>query len=97
MEVRPVKERIPARDVALDDTSACPLYPNCETCGASDPTELAVWPVDTGPLGVACVTLCGDCDPPRWSLPHASRRVLAHCEHLGVDVDEAAAALEADR
>ena len=80
--------------IDLDDTTRCPAEPCCETCGAVD--DLDVGTADT-PVGVLCLTLCGSCaeagDLPRFpSWSAAVRRVLVHCEHLDVDLDQAARA-----
>jgi hypothetical protein len=51
-------------------------------------------------VGVMCLTMCDACQvfgPPSMSLAQAVRRVMDHCEHLGVTVDEMAAALEAEQ
>lgn len=76
----------------LDDTTSCPVAVECGVCGAPD--DLAVATAET-PVGVLCVTLCGPCADVGTlpALPSWSAAVLAvgdHCEHLGVDVDEAA-------
>lgn len=73
-----------------DDTSRCPVGLSCEVCGGAE--RLAVWTTTT-PVGVACVTVCRDCDNalrplPRFSVGAAVRRVLAHAEHLGCTVDD---------
>ncbi|MBC3191669.1 hypothetical protein H7X46_11415 [Pseudonocardia sp. C8] len=49
------------------------------------------------PVGVLCATLCGTCAetehlPAFGSWMAAVAAVIEHCEHLGVTVDEAAAA-----
>lgn len=82
----------------LDDTSKCPTDSGCAACGAVD--DLAVGTADT-PVGVLCLTLCGSCaeagDLPRFSSWTAAVScVIAHCEHLGVDLDQAAAARRAE-
>lgn len=43
----------------LDDTSRCPVGPECETCGRLD--ELAVSTAET-PEGMLCTTLCDVCE-----------------------------------
>jgi hypothetical protein len=45
--------------VNLDDTSRCPVGPECEGCGRLE--ELAVLTGDT-PVGVLCMTLCDSCE-----------------------------------
>jgi hypothetical protein len=42
-----------------DDTSRCPVGPECESCGRTD--ELAVSTADT-PAGVICMTVCDACE-----------------------------------
>jgi hypothetical protein len=86
-----------ARVLDLDDTSRCPLDRRCATCSAED--DLAVGTAVT-PVGVYCVTLCGSCaekgDVRCGSWGAAMSGVLDHCGHLGCDLDEAAAALDAE-
>ena len=52
-------------------------------------------------LGVACLTLCPRCAGsgvvPPVSVGTAVRLTAQHCGHLGITVDEMAAALETDR
>lgn len=85
--------------VDLDDTSACPIASTCEVCGRGSHT-LATGTVAT-PLGVACVTLCTGCAHAgrlgRWSPHTAAIRAGLHCEHLGIDFDEMATALDRAR
>ncbi|ANZ35304.1 hypothetical protein BBK82_03615 [Lentzea guizhouensis] len=75
----------------LDDTSRCPQANRCDACGTSEQLQPAT--LDTI-VGVFCATLCLPCaesgESPRLSLHAAAMRVLAHCEHLGIDLDEAA-------
>lgn len=84
----------------VDDTTWCPLDGCCEACGGADP-DLRVCTASV-PLGVVCVTLCGKCAeaarvpaPSAWS--RAARRVVRHCDHLGIRLDQMADALGADR
>lgn len=88
----------PRSRLDLDDTRGCPLAAGCETCGAVD--DLALGTAETA-VGVFCLTLCGSCaeagdlpSSPSWTAVVA--RVIEHCEHLGVTVDEAAAARRAE-
>jgi hypothetical protein len=71
--------------VNLDDTSRCPVGPECESCGRLD--ELAVLTGDT-PEGVLCMTLCDACEVagvlPILSPEAEAARVLEHAEHVGV-------------
>jgi hypothetical protein len=85
--------------IDVDDTSRCPVAAWCDTCAGT--ADLDVCTVET-PVGVSCATLCGACVDsgrlpafPSWSA--AVRAVGEHCEHLSCDVDEMAAALEAER
>jgi hypothetical protein len=86
--------------VNLDDVSGCPLGVRCESCGV-EASDLRVCTVELGPLGVACLTMCPRCAsssiPPRVAVSTAVRLVGQHCEHLGIDFDEMAAAMEAER
>ena len=85
--------------IDLDDTSRCPLGHRCESCGAEG-DDLAVSTATT-PLGVLCLTLCPPCaafgEMPRVAVGTATRLVLHHCTHLGITVDEMAAAMEAEQ
>jgi hypothetical protein len=84
--------------VNVDDTSCCPAVPQCEVCGRV--TEVVVATADTQ-VGVLCVTLCPVCAEftliPRMPTSVAAVRVGAHCVHLGITVDEMAAALDRGR
>jgi hypothetical protein len=83
----------------LDDTSRCPVGVRCESCG----TEHGSLEVETArsQLGVMCLTLCRRCaafdDLMPVSVGTAVRLVGQHCEHLGIDVDTMAEAMERDR
>lgn len=84
--------------VDLDATSHCPAPEACAFCGAVD--DLAVATADT-PVGVVCLPLCGSCaeagDLPSWpSWTAVVACVIEHCDHLGIDVDTAAAARRAE-
>lgn len=85
--------------IDLDDTSGCPLGHRCESCGV-ERDDLAVSTAST-PLGVLCLTLCPRCAAfdglPSVSVGTAVRLVGQHAEHLGIDVDEMAAAMEDER
>jgi hypothetical protein len=72
----------------LDDTSRCPSGDRCEGCGVTE--ELTVCTASTG-AGVMCLTLCPSCLPPAMAPVTAALLVGAHCEHLGIDLDEMAA------
>jgi hypothetical protein len=85
----------------LDDTTRCPIGEACRWCGAD--TKLVVSTFDT-PSGVLCDTLCRTCRSQgrmsegtwRMSPAEAVLGVLDHCEHLGIDLDEMAAARQAE-
>lgn len=84
--------------IDLDDTSRCPCGHRCEACG-TEHGDLTVTTAHT-PLGVMCVTLCPDClasgIAPPVAITTAVRLVGQHCEHLGIDVDQMAAELDAE-
>ncbi len=83
----------------LYDTSRCPRGHRCESCGV-EASDLAVTTADTM-LGVLCLTMCERCAQATVSPPvavgTAVRLVCQHCEHLGIDLDEMAAALDEGR
>ena len=85
--------------VNLDDVSRCPLGVRCESCGV-ERDDLAICTVELGSLGVTCLTLCPRCAgsdvAPPVSVGTASRLVLQHCIHVGITIDEMAAAMEVD-
>jgi hypothetical protein len=85
--------------IDVDDTSRCPLGHRCESCG-SEHDDLAVSTATT-PLGVLCLTLCPPCaafaEMPRVAVGTAVRLVAQHCEHLGIDLDEMAAAMGSEQ
>jgi hypothetical protein len=76
------------RDLGTRD---CPVAGECDSCSSSE--ELRVWEADTQ-IGVICMTLCERCadreEMPRLGWGDAARMVLEHCEHRGIDLDEAA-------
>ena len=77
----------------------CPLGDRCEVCGSGRDLDVATY--DT-PVGVFCATVCGTCvaagkAPPVRGWAQAVCRVAAHCGHLGIDVDQMAAILHAER
>lgn len=80
--------------VDLDDTTGCPQADACAGCQTT--TGLAVHTA-TALGGVLCLTLCPTCDPPPLPCTETALRTLAHCQHLDIDVDEMAAALERER
>jgi hypothetical protein len=82
----------------LGPTVGCPLGRRCEACGGGQ--RLAVATYQT-PVGVFCATICGLCvaagnPPPIRSWGQAcEEQVGAHCQHLGIDLDQMAALLQA--
>lgn len=78
--------------VDLDDTSGCSAPCCCECCGTHG--GLVVCTAES-PMGVLCAGLCPTCVErgrlPWQSLSQAVGRVLGHCEHLGIDLEQAAA------
>jgi hypothetical protein len=53
------------------------------------------------PVGVLCATICRACmaagnPPPVRFWGQACERVGAHCQHLGIDLDQMAALLQAE-
>jgi hypothetical protein len=82
----------------LDDTSGCELAETCASCGVAADLAVATARV---PVGVICLTLCGDCHdderlPRIGSWAQTFDLVFAHTVHLGITFDEAAAILEAE-
>jgi hypothetical protein len=83
----------------LGPSHRCPRAGRCEACGRGWGMEVATYQT---PVGVFCATVCGPCvaagNPPRIrSWGQACQRVGAHCEHLGLDLDQMADLLEAER
>ena len=80
-----------------------PCEPGCPSLAADPdpgvPTAFLAVATAVTPVGVFCLTLCGRCADagelpriPSWT--EAFRRVAQHCEHLGCDLDQMAAALD---
>jgi hypothetical protein len=83
----------------LGPTIGCSLGCCCEACGGGQRLELATYQT---PVGVLCATVCRACvavgnPPPVRSWGQACERVGAHCQHLGIDLDQMAALLQAER
>jgi hypothetical protein len=77
----------------------CPRADRCEACGTARQLDVATY---LTPVGVFCATICTPCvdagkAPPVRSWPGAVERVGAHCEHLGIDVDQMASLLHVDQ
>jgi hypothetical protein len=83
----------------LGPSPRCPRAGRCEACGISRGLEVATYQTL---VGVFCATVCDRCvdagnAPPVRSRLEAFERVGAHCEHLGIDLDQMADLLEAER
>jgi hypothetical protein len=83
----------------LGPSRRCPRAGRCEACGATRQLEVATYQT---PVGVFCATVCTPCvdagnPPPVRSWGRAVERVGAHCQHLGIDVDQMAALLQRER
>lgn len=88
-----------AGSLNVDDTTACPVADTCAGCGQPG-DDLVVATAGTV-LGVLCLTLCDVCADagivPVRSAVATTYAVLDHCDHLGCDIDEMAAATGGDR
>jgi hypothetical protein len=83
----------------LGPVARCPLAARCEACGSGRELDVATYQT---PVGVFCATVCGACvtagkAPPVRSWLAAFERVGAHCQHLGIDLDQMADLLQAER
>jgi hypothetical protein len=79
----------------LGPSPRCPRARRCEACGAPRQLDLATYQT---PVGVFCATVCDPCvdagnSPSVRSWLEAFDRVGAHCQHLGIDLDQMAALL----
>jgi hypothetical protein len=79
----------------LGPSRRCPQAGRCEACGTTRDLDLATYQTQ---VGVFCATVCDPCidagkAPPVRSWIEAFERVGAHCEHLGIDLDQMAALL----
>jgi hypothetical protein len=82
----------------LGPSAACPLADRCQACGTTRALEVATYQT---PVGVFCATVCRRClhtdnPPPVRSWGQACERVGAHCQHLGIDLDQMADLLHPD-
>jgi hypothetical protein len=82
----------------LGPNRRCPRAARCQACGTV--RQLAVATYQT-PVGVFCATVCHACvaagnPPPVRSWGQACERVGAHCQHLGIDLDQMGALLQAE-
>jgi hypothetical protein len=76
----------------LGPSTACPRAGRCEACGTSRALDVATYQT---PVGVFCATVCRRCvaagnAPLVRSWGQACERVGAHCQHLGIDLDQMA-------
>jgi hypothetical protein len=83
----------------LGPSRRCPRAGRCEACGATHYLDVATYQTQ---VGVFCATVCDPCidtakAPPVHSWLEAFERVGTHCEHLGLDLDQMAELLEAER
>ena len=83
----------------LGPSRRCPRAGRCQACGTTRQLEVATY---QSPVGVFCATICDPCvaagnSPPVRSWLEAFERVGAHCEHLGIDLDQMAALLHHER
>jgi hypothetical protein len=83
----------------LGPSRRCPRGVRCEACGATCALDV---PTYQTPVGVFCATVCDRCvaagnPPPVRSWLEAFERVGAHCEHLGIDLDQMGALLHRER
>jgi hypothetical protein len=85
--------------VDIDDRLNCPGQDRCEACGSTSYLEVCTV---GSQVGVYCATFCATCintgrTSASASVSQVIERVLEHCEHLGITVDEMAAALDRER
>jgi hypothetical protein len=83
----------------LGPSRRCPRGGRCQACGAARGLDVATYQT---PVGVLCATVCRSCvaagaAPPIRSWGQACERVDAHCQHLGIDLDQMAALLQAEQ
>ena len=83
----------------LGPSPRCPLAGRCQACGGSRDLDVATYQT---PVGVFCATVCQRCvaagnAPPVRSWGQACEQVYRHCQHLGVDLDQMADVLQAER
>jgi hypothetical protein len=82
----------------LGPSRRCPRAARCQACGAARQLDVATYQT---PVGVLCATVCRSCvaagaAPPIRSWSQACERVSAHCQHLGINLDQMAALLQAE-
>lgn len=86
-------------DSPLDDTSNCPKAKQCEACG-NEGDDLAVETAKLDQLGVMYLTLCDPCIEkplPNVNIQRAAHRSALHAGHVGLDLDQVAEILEAEK
>jgi hypothetical protein len=81
--------------VDLDNTERCPVGEACEVCTTRN--DLVVATFDSV-VGTGCMTVCRACreagELPKVGVLVGALLVAGHCEHLGIDLDQAAAIRE---
>jgi hypothetical protein len=82
----------------LGPSVRCRLGRCCEACGGGQRLEAATY---QAPVRVLCATVCcacvaADAAPPVRSWGQACERVRAHYQHLGLDLDQMGALLQAE-
>jgi hypothetical protein len=92
-------ERLMTGPDPLGPSRRCPRAGRCEACGTTRRLEVATYQT---PVGVFCATVCDLCvegrnAPPVRSWLEAFERVGAHCEHLGIDLDQMGALLHREQ
>ena len=95
---------MPTADLPADPLAPspdCPLAGRCQACGGVGGRDLEVATYQT-PVGVFCATVCGRCvdagkAPPVRAWGQACELVCQHCGHLGIDLDQMADILQAER
>jgi hypothetical protein len=83
----------------LGPSRRCPRAGRCEACGTTRHLEVVTYQTL---VGVFCATVCDSCvearnAPPVRSWVEAFERVEAHCEHLGIDLDQMGALLHPEQ
>jgi hypothetical protein len=92
-------ERLMTAPDPLSPSRRCPHAGRCQAGGATRELDLATYQT---PVGVFCATVCTPCvdagnAPPVRSWLQGFERVGAHCQHLGIDLDQMAALLDRER
>lgn len=82
----------------LDDTTNCPVAPECQVCNGAAGALLEVATIAYAHLGVGCMTICEPCADrgvlPSINVGPAVESIAAHCTHLGIDLDAMAAQVD---